>query len=156
MLKNKQKTKIHKFMTKIVFFSGTFDILNWGHCMAFQMCRGFGDYLIVGLNTDKLVMSYKQRKPVLPYSQKKFILESIKYIDKVIPVHHFSAMDILKEMKPDVWCVGSEWVNIHKKEVAFVKSYGGEIRVLPEFPGVVHTSTIKKILLEEALNGLKD
>lgn len=135
---------------KTVYFGGTFDILNWGHCMAFRMCREYGDYLIVGLNTDKLVRSYKQREPVLPYDQKKFILESIRYIDKVIPVHHFSPMDILKELQPDVYCVGSEWVDIHHEEVSFVKSYGGEIRVIPEFPGVIHTSEIKRRLLEEA------
>ena len=140
---------------KTVYFGGTFDILNWGHCMAFQMCREYGNYFIVGLNTDKLIRSYKHREPVLPYTQKKFILECIKFIDKVIPVRHFSPMDILKEYKPEVFCVGSEFVDIHKKEISFVKEYGGEIRVIPNFKGVIHTSEIKKILLQEALEGLK-
>lgn len=155
-MKHKRKMKKFKSLIKTVYFGGTFDILNWGHCKAFEMCKRYGDYLIVGLNTDKLVRSYKQREPVLPYVQKKFILESIKYVDNVIPVHHFSPMNILKEITPDVFCVGNEWVGVHKKEISFVRDYGGEIRFIPDFKGVVHTSAIKKILLEEALKGVKD
>lgn len=154
MLKNKLKTKTRKSMTKkTVYFGGTFDIISWAHCKSFELARSFGDYLIVGLNTDKLVRSYKQREPLYPYYQKKFVLESLQFIDKVIPVSKFSPMEILQELKPDVYVVGSEFTDIHKKEIAFVKSYGGEVRVSPEWKGAIHTSTIRKILLEEALNG---
>ena len=139
---------------KVVFFQGTFDITNWGHVKAFQMCKSFGDFLIIGLNSDKLVKSYKHRDPVLPFYQKKFIIESFKYVDQVVKANNFSPMSLLKKYDVDVFCIGSEWVESKQKEIAWIKAKGGEIKIIPEFRGVVHTSTIKKILLEEALEKL--
>lgn len=135
---------------KIILFQGTFDILNWGHIQAFKMCKAVGGKLIVALNTDKLVRSYKQREPVLPFWQKKEILEAIKYIDKVVPAPHFSPIELLIKYKANVYCVGSEWVEAHKEEMKYIKDNGGEIVITPEFPGVIHTSDIKKTLLAEA------
>lgn len=140
---------------KIVLFQGTFDILNWGHVKAFEMCKSYGDYLIVALNTDKLVRSYKHREPVLPYYQKKFIIESIKYVDLVVPAPHFSPLELLKKYDVDVYCIGDEWEATKNEEIKWIKSKGGEIRIIPEFKGVIHTSTIKQILLKEALDGFK-
>jgi cytidyltransferase-like protein len=137
---------------KVVLFQGTFDILNWGHVKAFEMCKSYGDRLIVALNSDKLVRSYKHREPVLPYYQKKFIIESIKFVDQVVPATHFSPLELLKKFKVDVYCIGSEWIESKTEEIKWIKSQGGEIRIIPEFNGVIHTSEIKKILLEEARN----
>ena len=156
MFQMKKKTKTTKSGTKIVLFQGTFDILNWGHVKAFEMCRAYGTHLIVALNTDKLVRSYKHREPVLPYYQKKFIIESIKFVDEVVPAPHFSPLELLKKYNVDVYCIGSEWVNTKTTEIAWIKAKGGEIRVIPEFEGVIHTSQIKKILLAEALGNLKE
>lgn len=139
---------------KVVFFQGTFDIINWGHVKAFKQCKSFGDELIVGLNTDKLVKSYKHREPVLPFYQKKFIIESFKYVDMVVPATNFSPLKLLKKYDVDVYCIGSEWVESKKKEIAWIKAKGGEIKIIPEFRGVIHTSMIKKILLQEALEKL--
>lgn len=144
----------NKFGIKVVFFQGTFDIINWGHVKAFKMCKSYGTELIVGLNTDKLVKSYKHRKPVLPFYQKKFIIESFKYVDLVVPANNFSPLSILKEYDVDVYCIGSEWVESKQKEIAWIKAKGGEIKIIPEFRGVVRTSMIKKILLQEALDKL--
>jgi len=141
-MKNKNK--------KIVYIGGTWDILNWGHVKAFELAKSFGDYLIVGLNTNKLVRDFKQREPVLPFYQKKFILESIKYVDEVVKVSDFSPMKILKEYNVDVFVLTKEWEYTKTKEIAYMKSKGGEIRFSPRFKGVICTSDIKKILLEEA------
>ena len=139
---------------KRVFFQGTFDIINWGHVKAFQICSSFGDVLFVGLNSDKLVKSYKHRDPVLPFYQKKFIIESFEYVDYVVKANNFSPMSLLKKLDIDVYCIGSEWVESKQKEIAWIKAKGGEIKIIPEFRGVVRTSEIKKILLQEALDKL--
>lgn len=147
-MKNKQK--IHRFGTdKVVFMQGTWELLNYGHVLSFQKCKTFGNYLILGLNTDKLVRSYKHREPVLPYDEKKGILESIRYVDKVVPAPHFSPLELLKKYEVNVYVIGSEWIDSKSVEIAYIKSIGGEIKIMPDF-GKVHTSTIKKILLEEA------
>lgn len=151
----KKNTKTQKFGTdKVVYFGGSFEIISWGHCKSFKLARSLGEYVIIGLNTDKLIKSYKHREPLYPYYQKKFVLESLIWIDKVIPVCDFSPMKILKRLKPDVYLIGSEFVKTHKKEIDFVKSYGGKVKVSPEWKGVLHTSDIKKVLLKEAKAGI--
>jgi D-beta-D-heptose 7-phosphate kinase/D-beta-D-heptose 1-phosphate adenosyltransferase len=135
---------------KVVFLQGTFDIINWGHIKAFQRARKFGDYLIVALNSNELVKEYKKRDPVLPYYQKKFIIESCVFVDKVVMAKEFSPMELLKKYKVDVYIITEEWRDSKSVEIAYIKSKGGEIRISPRFKGVVCTSDIKKILLKEA------
>jgi glycerol-3-phosphate cytidylyltransferase len=134
---------------KIVLFQGTFEIINAGHIECFKLCKSFGDYFIIALNTDKLVQSYKHREPVIPYEQKKTILEAFRYVDKVVPAPHFSPMELLKKWKVDVYVVGYEWVEAHREEIAWIKAKGGEVHIMPDF-GKVRTSQIKATLLKEA------
>lgn len=136
--------------TKIVFLQGSFDILNWGHVKAFKQAKSYGDYLIVGLNTNELLKEYKKREPVLPFYQKKFILESIRYVDLVVPAPYFSPLKLLKKYNVDVYCLTKEWKDTKKVEMDYIKSNGGKVKFLPRFKGVICTSDIKKILLEES------
>lgn len=145
----KKKTKTTKSGTKTVLFQGSFEIINAGHVLCFELCKSFGDYLIVALNTDKLIRSYKHREPVIPYDQKKIIIEGFRNVGKVVPAPHFSPMELLVKYNVDVYCVGYEWVSAHKEEIDFIKKRGGEVRVVPDF-GKKRTSQIKQTLLEEA------
>ena len=142
-----------KFGTKVVYIGGAYDLLNWGHVKAFKRAKQLGDYLIVGLNSDELLREYKKREPVLPFYQKKFILESIKYVDKVVKVKDFSPMKILKKYDVDVYVLTKEWLDTKTEEIAYMKAKGGQVSFSPRFKGVVCTSDIKKILLEEARKG---
>ena len=137
---------------KIVFVQGAYDILNWGHVKAFERAKSYGDFLIVALNSDELLREYKKREPVIPFYQKKFILESIKYVDKVVKAENFSPLELLKKYDVDVYCLTREWESTKAIEIAFIKSKGGSIKWLPRFKGVVCTSDIKKKLLEEAMD----
>lgn len=136
--------------TGLVLFQGTFEIINYGHIRAFKRARSEGSKLIVALNTNKLVRSYKKREPVLPWTQKAEIIRSVRYVDQVIPAHSFSPMTLLKKYRPAVYIIGDEWIESKAQEIAFVKSYGGRIVITPRYKGVVPTSEIKRRLLEEA------
>lgn len=140
-------------MKKIVAVQGSYDLINWGHCRSLKLAKSYGDYLIVFLNSNKLLKSYKNREAVLPWYQKKFILESLKYVDKVIVANNFSPLKLLKKYKVDVYCLTKEWEFSKTKEIEYMKQKGGKIKFLPRFKGVVPTSMIKKILLQEAKDG---
>lgn len=153
-LRMKKQSKIRKSgIKRIVFLQGAFDIINYGHIRAFKKAKSYGDYLIVALNSDELLREYKGREPVLPYWQKKFIIESCKFVDKVIKASEFSPLKLLKRYDVDVYCITREWESSKKTESEYIKSKGGEMKYLPRFKGVIPTSKIKKILLEEAQNG---
>jgi glycerol-3-phosphate cytidylyltransferase len=70
-------------MKKILTY-GTFDLLHVGHVRLLKRAKALGDYLIVGLSTDKF-NEMKHKSSFLPYEQRKEILEAIKYVDLVIP-----------------------------------------------------------------------
>ena len=123
---------------KKVFFQGTFDIMNWGHIQAFKDAKAQGDYLIIGLNSDNLVRSYKKREPILPFWQRKAILEAVKWIDEVIEANEFSPLELLKELDIDVYVIGSEWKASKMKETAYITSKGGSVFYTPEYDGVIH------------------
>lgn len=146
----------HKSSTgKVVLLQGSFDILNWGHVKAFQRAKAQGDYLIVALNTNALIKRFKGRDAVLPWYQKKYIIESCRFVDKVVRATEFSPLALLKRYKVDVYVLTREWECTKKREIAYVKKKGGRVVYSPRFKGVISTSRIKEVLLREHINGGK-
>ena len=68
---------------KRVMTYGTFDLLHYGHINILKRSKSLGDYLIVGLSSDEF-NELKGKKSVMSYEERKEILESIRYVDKVI------------------------------------------------------------------------
>lgn len=139
---------------KTVLLQGAFDILNSGHIRAIKLAKSQGDYLIVAVNTPELIKDYKKRKPILPYKDKKIIIGSIKYVDKVIPARNFSPLELLKKYNVDVYMIAPEWLDTKKEEIAYMKSKGCKIKMCHNYKGVIRSSDIKRILLEEAQKGV--
>ncbi len=139
---------------KTVLIQGAFDIINYGHVRAFKRARSLGDKLIVALNTDRLLWKYKKRKAVIPWKQKKVILEAIRWVDEVIPAPEFSPLKLLKKHKVDVYVLTKEWENTKTEEIAYMKGKGGKVSFSPRYAGVVCTSDIKRRLLKEARDGV--
>lgn len=142
---------------KVVLLQGAFDLINWGHIKAFQRIKKLNpdSFFIVALNSDALLRDYKKREPVLPFYQKKFIIESCKYVDKVIKATEFSPLKLLQKYDVDVYVLTREWKHTKAEEIAYMKDKGGKVSFSPRFKGVVCTSDIKKILLKEANDGLR-
>ena len=106
---------------RIVLLQGAFDILNYGHIRAFKFAKAQGDYLIVALNTNDLIRDYKGREPVMPWSQKRRIIEACRYVDKVVPAREFSPLKLLKRYRVDVYVLSREWEQTKAVEIAFMK-----------------------------------
>lgn len=143
MVKEKQR--------KIVLIQGAFDILNYGHIRAFKFAKSKGDYLIVALNTDRLIKEYKGRDAVVPWRQKKYIIEAIKYVDRVVRANEASPLKLLKQHKVDVYVISREWWDTKAVEVAYMRSIKGKVCISRRFKGV-STSSIKEKLLQEFLS----
>jgi len=94
---------------KIVLTYGTYDLITAGHIEHFRDAKAMGDYLIVGISTDEF-NAIKHKRSYLNYEERKFIVESIKYVDKVIPETHWEQKpDDIKKYKVDVIVMGSDW-----------------------------------------------
>ena len=68
---------------KIVYIDGIWDLFHYGHVNFIKRCKKEGDILIVGVTSDKDCEEIK-RKPVLTMDERIKVLESCKYVDKII------------------------------------------------------------------------
>lgn len=134
---------------KVVFFQGTFDLTNCGHIRAFKLAKSYGDKLVVGLNTDDLIKRDKKRQAIMPYEQRKEILESIKYIDLVIPCSEELAIGYLKQLDADVFVLTKEWEERHRDTgIAWIKAKGGEVHFSPRFKDILCSTDLRNRVVE--------
>ena len=92
----------------IVTCNGCFDGIHPGHLFFLGYCRGQGDSLIVGINSDSYIEKYKRQKVF--YSQKVRIkaLMSLGFIDKVVLFEEDTPNEFIKTLNPDIHCTGEE------------------------------------------------
>jgi glycerol-3-phosphate cytidylyltransferase len=119
---------------KKVITYGTFDLLHWGHINILKRARELGDHLTVALSTDKF-NELKNKKTYHSYENRKVILESIRYVDKVIPETNWEQkIDDVVNHHIDLFVMGDDW----KGEFDFLKDYC-EVVYLPRTVGISTT-----------------
>ena len=96
--------------TTTVWTNGCFDILHRGHIELLKFSKSLGDIVIVGLNSDKSVKSLKgEKRPLVNQEDRKLILESIKYVDKVLIFDEDTPYNIIKSVNPDLIVKGGDY-----------------------------------------------
>ena len=134
-------------MKKIGYTTGCFDLFHIGHLNILKRARLECDYLIVGVTSDELSISAKKKKLIIPFQERMDIVESIKFVDEVVPQTSYDKMEAWNNLKFDKMFVGDDWKgtdqwNQIEKEFS---QYGVEIIY---FPYTTHTSStvLRKIL----------
>ncbi|CAB4124373.1 RbsK Sugar kinases, ribokinase family [uncultured Caudovirales phage] len=124
-----------------VFTNGCFDILHRGHIDLLEKAKAFGDYLIVGLNSDASVRRLKgDSRPINSQVDRKKALESIKFVDEVVIFDETTPYNLIKEIKPDIITKGGDYsVNtVVGNDLAVVK-------IIPLTEGYSTTKILEKI-----------
>lgn len=95
-------------MKKVITY-GTFDLLHYGHINILKRAKEQGDYLIVALSTNEFNET-KGKKCYFSYEERKKLVESIRYVDLVIPEKNWEQkINDVKEFKVDVFVMGDDW-----------------------------------------------
>ena len=94
---------------KRVFRYGTFDLFHKGHYNIIKRAKALGDYLIVGVNADALVESYKHKKPIVPLEERAEIVRAIRYVDQVIVTDTLDKGKIWNKIRFDEIYIGDDW-----------------------------------------------
>ena len=96
---------------KIIWTNGCFDVLHRGHIELFKYAKSLGDKLIVGIDSDEKVKKDKGRfRPINNVRDRKFILESIKYIDKIVTFDSPEGLEnVIENILPNIMVIGSDW-----------------------------------------------
>lgn len=126
-------------MKKVITY-GTFDLLHWGHINILKRAKELGDHLTVALSTDEF-NELKNKTTYHNYENRKIILESIRFVDCVIPEKTWEQKvnDVI-ENHIDVFVMGDDW----KGQFDFLKEYC-EVIYLPRTVGI-STTKIKRDL----------
>ena len=97
----------NKFKTVLTY--GTFDLLHYGHLEILKRASLLGNKLVVGLSTDRF-NEIKGKTCVLPYLKRKELLESLNYVDKVIPENNWDQkVTDIQNNNINIFVMGSDW-----------------------------------------------
>lgn len=126
-------------MKKVITY-GTYDLLHIGHINLLRRAKELGDYLLVVLSTDEF-NAIKNKKAYHTYEDRKAILESIRYVDEVIPETCWEQKisDVVNN-QIDVFVMGDDWSG----KFDFLKDYC-EVVYLSRTEGI-STTKIKQDL----------
>lgn len=93
----------------IGYTTGVYDMFHIGHLNILRRAKEQCDFLIVGVSTDELVQSDKNKTPVIPFEDRCKIVEAIKYVDKVVPQYDKNKLGAWEKYKFHRMFVGSDW-----------------------------------------------
>ena len=100
-------------MKSKVFVNGTFDLLHPGHLYLLNFAKSYGDYLIVGIDTDDRVREKKgPTRPIYNQDDRAFFLSMLKPVNQVEMFSSDKELEsLIKGFEPDTMIVGSDWKN---------------------------------------------
>jgi len=93
----------------IGYTTGVFDLFHIGHVKILQKAKSLCDKLIVGVSTDALVKKYKNKKPIIPYSERVEVIKNNKCVDLVVSQNSLDKFKNWRRLKYDVMFVGDDW-----------------------------------------------
>lgn len=115
---------------KVVMTTGCYDVLHAGHVRHLERSRAMGTRLVVALNSDTSVKCLKGgNRPINPQEDRKTILEALRCVDEVRLFYGPDAIELIKEIKPDVLTAGYGYLyeNIVGREL--VEGWGGSVAI---------------------------
>lgn len=130
---------------KIGYTTGVFDMFHIGHLNILRRAKEQCEYLIVGVSTDEVVETYKNKRPIIKFEERKAIVEAIKYVDEVVPQTSMNKMEAYEKLKFNAMFHGSDWKgsDMYNKIVDEFSSVGVDVVFLP------HTEGISSSILRE-------
>ena len=127
-------------MQRVITY-GTFDLLHYGHINLLRRAKELGDYLIVALSTDEFNLE-KGKKSYFSFEKRKQLLESIRYVDLVIPETSWDQkINDVHEFRVNTFVMGDDWLG----KFDFLENEGVKVVYLPRTPEI-STSQIKQDL----------
>ena len=132
-------------MRRVITY-GTFDLLHYGHIDLLRRAKELGDYLIVAVSTDEFNWNEKHKKCYFNYDQRVRLIESIRYVDLVIPEENWEQkITDAKEYHVDTFVIGDDW----EGKFDFLKEQGVEVVYLTKTPEISSTQIKNDLKLYE-------
>lgn len=132
------------------YTSGVYDLFHVGHLNLLKNAKGLCDKLIVGVTSDELV-SYKNKKAVIPHNERMEIVRNIRYVDAVVPQNDMDKFKMWERLKFDVMFVGDDWFETEKWKDLDQKFRSVGVKII-YFP---YTKGISSTIINKTLKDLR-
>jgi len=152
-----EKIRAQNMDKKIVFCSGSFDLVHAGHILFFEDCKKHGDILVVSVGTDSIVKSNKGgKRPILNEHIRLKTVDSLKPVDYCLldtisdKSNPLLLLDVvLGKLRPEVYVINEDAFDIPYRQ-SISKALDVELLVLPrtcpeEFENLSTSQIIEKI-----------
>lgn len=136
-----QLSKWKRNGSRIVFTNGCFDILHRGHVDYLQKAKALGDYLVVGINTNRSVKALKgEARPVNDENDRAFLLSSLRCVDRVVLFDDDTPYELIKLIAPDILVKGGDY----REDEVVGREFAKETVIIPLVEGYSTTGIIAK------------
>jgi rfaE bifunctional protein nucleotidyltransferase chain/domain len=141
-------TALRTLGLKVVLTSGSFDIIHEGHSMYLEAARRFGDFLIVGLDSDEKIQSRKgPHRPAVPQMERLRMVTHQRGVGLVTLKHlHHERWALIKAVRPDV-LVATEDTYSPREIAELEESSCGRVEVLERMAIVSTSARLRRIQL---------
>lgn len=141
----------------IVFTNGCFDILHKGHVELLEYAYNVsledyplgGGKVIVGLNSDESIRKLKGKdRPINNQNDRKYLLESLRWVDEVIIFGEQTPYKLIKKVKPNVIIKGGDYdgsVTDKSDPKYVVGSDLATVKIFETITGYSTTNTLAKM-----------
>ncbi|MEQ8360842.1 MAG: D-glycero-beta-D-manno-heptose 1-phosphate adenylyltransferase [Cytophagales bacterium] len=131
---------------KLVFSNGCFDIVHLGHIEYLQKARNLGDFLVLGLNSDKSVSMLKgEGRPIIDEASRARLMASMEFIDAVILFDDLTPEELINAILPDILVKGDDYLIKDIVGSNVVIEHGGEVKTISLVEGYSTSKIIEKI-----------
>lgn len=130
---------------RVVFTNGCFDLLHIGHITVLERARRFGDRLIVAINSDASVSGLKgPTRPIVRETERGRVLAALAAVDAVVVFGEPTPLELICATRPDVIVKGGDYVPDTVVGASEVKSWGGQVKIVPTVAGFSTSGLIAK------------
>ena len=114
-----------------MFTNGVFDLLHVGHIRCLKDARSRGDYLVVGVNSDASVKTFKNPKlPIQKLEERMEILAALRYVDYVIGFDDTTCAGLIETIKPSIVAKGTDYTEDTIPEKDVIEAVGAQIAIV--------------------------
>lgn len=136
-----------KMGEKLVFTNGCFDLLHPGHVDLLYRAAGYGDRLIIGLNSDESVNKLEKgpERPITDEGSRAVLLSALEMVDIVVLFEEETPFQLIRELEPDVLVKGSDYRDAEVVGKDLVEERGGRTVLLSLLEGYSSTRLVERI-----------
>lgn len=138
---------------KIALTNGCFDLLHAGHAYYLEQAKALGDFLVVGVNSDRSVRQLnKPGAPAVPEQQRAQLLAALGCVDAVVIFDEPTAVELISAVRPDFYVKGGDYTidTIVQEERRTAENLGAKVMILARAPSLSSTALRERAKQERA------